>query len=568
MNDASPGRVASWFVTLGLALASALLFAIAWPPIGAWPAACVALAPFALACLQARSAWHLAIALLVAWSPAWLWLEWWIVQLTPPGLALLVVYCALYVVLAGILVRRFARAEATRRWPLAVLVPLAWVAVEFLRTTLVLGGYPWFQLGTALAGGPTGDALAAQSASLIGANGLSLLAAASGGALADLLRGREHRRRAILAFVAVALLHAANIGFGVWLVGQDGTRPGPRVLGLQTNLSVSNKIGWKPEDQVRDVRQFLFTTHDAVAERVARGETPDLVVWPETMVPGFGLEEQALDLLDRGGYYPRRAYADALARLHEAIHTPLLVGAGSYLGLRVEPELEEFRWDRHYNSAYLVTGAPPYRRYDKLVLTPFGEEMPLISRWDWLESRLLSIAAPGMRFDLDAGEAPVRFDIPFGGGQSARVATPICFEDTVPSLCRRLVYEGTTKVADLLVNLSNDGWFGWSATGRAQHVLHARLRSIELAVPMVRCVNTGLSVLIDDHGRVTAWIGTQAPGDSTIAGVLDAPTRLSDRSTPYGWLGDIGPWTALAGAAFLVVRSRRTGGTPTAAEAK
>ena len=105
------------------------------------------------------------------------------------------------------------------------------------------------------------------------------------------------------------------------------------------------------------------------------------------------------------------------------------------IGLRQDGD--RFRWDRQFNSAYLVgAGPPPYPRYDKVFLAPFGETMPYISNWDWLERALLSVGAAGMTFDLDRGGEPVRFDVPWQGG-SVRVATPICFEDAFPALCRR-----------------------------------------------------------------------------------------------------------------------------------
>jgi apolipoprotein N-acyltransferase len=195
--------------------------------------------------------------------------------------------------------------------------------------------------------------------------------------------------------------------------------------------------------------------------------------------------------------------------------------------------------------------------------------MPIISRSDWLEEKLLAFGAPGMSFDLVEGEGPVRFELTRPDGRTVRLATPICFEDTVGWVCRALVYEGGQRKVDLLVNLSNDGWFGWSDAGRRQHLLHARMRTIELGVPMVRSANTGLSVLIDRTGRVTAWLPEEAPapGRGSVAGTLAVTPQLvlaedGVPGTMYGRIGDLVAWIALAAAAVVVALARpRT--TPT-----
>jgi apolipoprotein N-acyltransferase len=553
----------------GWSLLAALLFVLAWPPIGWWWCAFLAPAPLAWCAVRAPSARRAALAVFLGQIPAWIVLEWWIRELTAAGFLALCLYCSAYAALVAALLHRVARSRRFGGWPMALLLPVVWAGVEFLRGTVVLGGYAWFQLGIALPGPPTSSAVVAQSASLFGTLWLSALAASVAGALVDLRRVRDGfpRRRAVVAVVVVALLQAANVAYGLWIVRSTATRPGPHILALQTNLSVSNKNAWSAHDQIRDVTGFAVDTVNAADDELLSGHAVDLVVWPETMVPGLGLEPDALRTLEAGNFAPGRYFLDLLLDVRGRVNAPLLVGAGSYLGLRSSESGKEWRWDRHYNSAYWIDGEMPFRRYDKLVLTPFGEEMPLISRWEWLEAKLVAWGAPGLRFDLDAGDAPVRFEIAYPSGPGgprdrvARIATPICFEDTVASLCRRLVYENGERAADLLVNLSNDGWFGTSHGGREQHVLHARICSIETATPMLRCVNTGLSVLIDDRGRVTDWIGAAtstgagapAPGDSTIRGALAATTHLTDRVTLASRVGDLWPWTALIATALLTL---------------
>jgi apolipoprotein N-acyltransferase len=186
--------------------------------------------------------------------------------------------------------------------------------------------------------------------------------------------------------------------------------------------------------------------------------------------------------------------------------------------------------------------------------------MPLISRWDWLEERLLAIGAPGMAFDLHAGERPVRFEIPFRGesGETrvARVATPICFEDSVPKVCRRLAFDRAGRRADLLVNLSNDGWLLDSQMAREHHVLHARGTALALRTPMLRAANTGLSVAIAADGRLTHRIGEGPAGEGERSGTLAVRPSLGTGTPLFARMGDTWPILSLGLLSVAVLLSR------------
>ena len=146
-------------------------------------------------------------------------------------------------------------------------------------------------------------------------------------------------------------------------------------------------------------------------------------------------------MLEDGGYFPGLFFGEIAHGIAERTGVPLLVGSPSYVGLREDGD--RWAWDDHFNSVYLVPptpiGATEPPRYDKLVLTPFGETMPGISHFEWLEQALLDFGARGMSFDLSAGETVTRFETPTSTGGAVRIATPICFEATVSWLCRRLV---------------------------------------------------------------------------------------------------------------------------------
>lgn len=560
MQASEPSRLAR-VPLVAWGLLSALLFALIWPPIGWWWCSFVAIAPLVLVARRARSARAAFLIAGLTQVPAWLLLQYWLVQLTPPGMALLVLYCSLYVGVFAVVLRRVDRV----RWPAAISVPIVWTAVEHLRTTLVLGGYPWFPLGLGLIGPETGDAPFGHAASLFGTPVLSFIAASVSGAVVDLVSRaapgstseapRSRFARAIGPLVAASLA-LADLLYGAYVLRSTAVVPGPRVLVVQTDLSVSNKEAWSRQDQERDFADFIRASYEGAELAMREGQPIDVVAWPETMVPGFGLEPEATAMLVREGLYPMSHYLDGLVSLSRAIRAPLLVGSAVYLGLTPDDATQRWEWTTHYNSAYLVDGTPPFQRYDKLVLTPFGEVMPLISRWEWLEQKLLSLSAPGMTFDLEPGAAPVRFEVAArGGGAPHRVVTPICFEATIASVCRQLCYQDGRRVADLMVNLSNDGWFGWNDAGRQHHVLHARLRTLELGVPMIRCANTGRSVAIEWTGRVSDEIPTLGSGTGTMTKPMTP--GLTNRSTLYGVVGDIWPWTTLAATAALLLVAGR-----------
>ena len=537
--------------TVIFAVLHAALFYAAFAPLNMWAMIFVAPAPLAWLALHARSMRRAAAVVLVTQVVLWLTVNAWMHDVTTLGHPALAIYLALYSVLFVWIVRAAARHSRFDRVPMSLLLPLVWTGVEALRGDIVFHGYPWFLLAH-----PAGEAAVfVQSADLLGAYLVSFIVAAVAGAIVDLMRwhaGQLPLRRAVaFAMIAVAI-QLANLAYGaVCLRPPAGATDGPTVLLLQTNLPQDNKTGWTFEAQVRDLVEFIEMT------RAAHADHPDvdLIVWPETMVPGYGLEEDTRATLSSFGLETRRGMADAVLGLSRELDTPMLVGAVASRGLTFEPDGEHLRpeRDRIYNSAYLIADGAIQGRYDKVFLTPFGETMPYISAWPWLEQRLLALGAAGMSFALDAAAEPRRLELAWSDGTCV-LATPICFEDTVARVCRDLVYAGG-KRADLLVNLSNDGWFGASDAGRWHHVQASRLRCVENRVPMLRCANTGLSVAFDAAGRLTAVAGGTTPALRRES-VLVATPRLDQRTTLYGRVGDVWPWICVVGSLVVPILTR------------
>lgn len=497
------------------------------------------LACFTVAAVGARSARVLLIAAYLIELLWWLAVQRWVVDVTAAGYPALCGVLAVWAVVLAWALRRFASRAPTARIPLWVVLPTTLVACDLLRGEFVLGGYPWYEAGQGIAGLSGFGNQVAQSADLLGVRGLTMVAAAIAGAIAEFARPDRLRPRRVAATAAgLAVVVAALLAYGSWRLGQSQHLPAlARALAVQTALPIDNKIGWTAERQVEDVAEFARATQEAV-ERCA--PPVDLVAWPETMLPGLGLDPETLEMAEREGYFPGRLFGDLAHTVARGAGAPLLVGSPSYVGLVADSG--RWRWDARFNSVYLVPPSLPDRteppRYDKIVLTPFGETMPLISRFEALERALLDIGARGMTFDLDAGSEPIRFEIRTAGGELVRVATPICFEATVASLCRRLVWEGGRRAADLLVNASNDGWLGSDDSARRMHLRLAALRAIENRTPMLRAVNTGFSAGIDSSGRVIAGLDGSPERLGTEAGWVLAEFARDDRVPPFAIIGD------------------------------
>jgi apolipoprotein N-acyltransferase len=536
-----------WIRPALLSALGSLLICLSVPPIGWWWLAAIAWAPLTLVAVEAsgnRDATRRAV--LVAFVVAlgrWMWLELWIREVSDAGWPALAIAMACF---DGLYAWAVARSEASptqARWPLAARTAVLLVGCEWFRGRVFLEGYPWFMPAQPLIEWP----LLVQGADLIGAAGMGLLPAALAGACADLVRVRRHPKRARIGAIATASLWLAAVAYGLArIAGMPEPAGVLRVLAVQTNVAQSNKDA---PDRVRQDRQFgrlLELTVEGLAAARRTGEPVDLVAWPETIVPGFGFERDAILLQKQRGLWPADQYVGPVEALAERAGVPILLGSGAFIGLRVEGD--RYAWDRQFNSGYLVRGPGDFDRVDKILLTPFGETMPYISKWKWLEQKLLDLGARGMQFNLNAGDAGRLLEVQ-GAAGVVRVGVPICFEDTVSRAVQAIVSAG--EGASALVNLSNDGWFGDYLPGRAQHEQAARWRTIEHRVPMVRVANTGVTAAFDSVGRRIA-----GPLPAGTEGLLRVELPVGSRGGLFTRTGDVASWTMLLGSILMVVRAR------------
>jgi apolipoprotein N-acyltransferase len=520
---------------------------LAGPPVNWWPLALFASLPLIWFLRRGTSRpGRDSLLLMAGVSPMWLLWEWWMADVTAVGFPFFILLQCSWTALFFVCARRLH--QLAPRLPWFAIVPFVWVAVEFFRGEMFLSGY-----AAALAPYPliNWPVLAAPSMWL-GVYFVSFMTILFACVLFEIAIGRGAARKTAVGILVLlaGLWSLAGYQLNQRPIGTDVVTPGI----VQTNLPQSNKLSWGIQEEIRDFQRFSDLT-----EQLAQSSPPpDMILWPETMVPGETLQKESVDALLATGLgfkipssdrvLPPDAFYRALLDLQALVEIPMIVGEEARVNMKIDlsGERPKSSWDARYNSAYLIdSGQVQPERYDKVRLTPFGETMPFISRWPWLQNRLLAIGAQGMQFDLNAGTALTVLPVPVSDDKVVRVVNPICFEVTVSDHCRQMVFEKGQRRADLIANLTNDGWFGNSDIAREQHLEIAQWRCIELATPMARAANTGISALIDSKGRILAR-GVEGSRHATqVDGILKGSLTLGAGPTLYARVGEVFPWSVL-----------------------
>ncbi len=512
-----------------LACLSGLLLSLAYPPADLGLAALVALVPFLVslegvgrggALARGYACGAVFFLLLLDWIPGVMHdygglpvaLSWLI-------LALLVFYLATYVALFAWLIA----ASWRRSGPLALaLAPIAWVALELARGRL-LTGFPWGLLGYS----QYRNTALLQAAAWGGIYAVSgLVMAANAGAALLVVRAGEARSRA----TAAALLALVGAGHITGLVAMRSAADASAdkalsVAAIQANIA--QDVKWDP------VRAASIVSDLARLTRQAAAGGARLIVWPESSSP-VSVRRPAAPGSGGAGVATDEAYVSFLGGLARDLHVDLIVGSVDYAPADAGVKA--------YNAAFVVgSDGVLGASYAKVHLVPFGEYVPLAEMLFFV-NRMVQGAigefAPGRRLE----------PLPTVAG---RTATFICYEAIFPELVRRLA----RRDAVLLVNITNDAWFGRSAAPQ-QHLAMAVARAAENRRPMVRAANTGISALIDPYGRIVA----RAPlmESAVLAGTL----RPRHDLTLYTRCGDVFAWgcvilTILQCAALRAAFSRQ-----------
>ncbi|NYT41066.1 apolipoprotein N-acyltransferase [Sphingomonas sp. R-74633] len=496
-----------------VALLAGFLSATGFAPLDLWPVT--------LACLAVllHLTWHapsLRSALLRGWvfgvghftlGNNWIQHAFDYQDKMPPVLGyfavvLLALYLAIYPAIAMGLAWRFAR-SVKARWnepdiAFVLAAAAAWILSEYLRGTLFTG-YPWNPMGVIWVPVPI-----AQLAGFVGTYALSGLTIVIAGAL-YLATQHQYRVPAII----VALLLVAGFALNPGQPVEDMTRPHVRVV--QPNIG---------QDGV-NLPDYAPRVLNKLADWSGQpGAVPRLVVWPEGMVNYFIEDGYPRDYYRQGDPRWVRGRIGALLGPRDRA----MVGGNALFFSGTELAGAG-------NSVWVVDPAGMLgARYDKGHLVPYGEYLPMRSLLAPLGLARLVMG------DVDFLPGPGPRNLPAEGFGEAGVA--ICYE---------IIFSGQivdpAHRPDFLFNPSNDAWFG--SWGPVQHLAQARLRAIEEGLPILRATPTGVSAIIDAHGRL---IGTVPAGQE---GAVEAPLPLPLPPTLFSLLGN---WLALiAGLASVVL---------------
>ncbi len=392
-----------------------------------------------------------------------------------------------------------------------LIVPALQVSVEFLGPAL----FPYYHGVSQYR-----TAWTFQIASVTGITGVSFLVFLTNCAVGEVIyRRRESGPFPLKPVAAAAVVWFANLGFGAWrthtVEAEMASWPTLRISQLQQDITMSERLqeGARPT-----MKRWLALTSKII------GQDMDLVVWPEGATP----------------YDPRGGrVGDLMGNVARNARAPVIFGGG-YRQPTTDPVTGK-QYNEHRNSIYQVDAKGNLLgRYDKMVPMPFGEYIPFSDTFPFLKD---IIEGPG---DFKPGDEPVHFQV----GDYA-VTTPICYEMILADFVQENLAD-----ADLMVNVTNDGWFG-DTMAPHQHAMLSAIRAIELGMPVYRLAYTGVSMVVSPTGRIS----DETAPYTEVARVVEVP--VGRVSTLYRSTGPVLPWfcVLLSVVAVLTV-SRRAPVTP------
>jgi apolipoprotein N-acyltransferase len=403
------------------------------------------------------------------------------------GVALLTLFEAFFFAVNG-LAFRFAVKRFPSWWP--VVFPAWWVLVEYAKCLGEIS-FPWNYIGYSI----TPLLPLSQLSAITGTYGLSFMVVLGNCLVFNLLRewtsGRPVRNQKFACAVFIIFLAACSTAG--WLRLHYSVPAGP-----QARLSLVQPV--------IDQNQWGNTSLDTSFEVIERLVTQAAVSRPEAII----LPESALLC-----YLARRpSLKNRVIAWSRRINIPLVLGA-----LHWEPSPPgSSREYLVYNTAFFLdTGTTGFQQYYKMKLVPFSEILPFQGIFPILSRVNLGQA------DFRPGTAPVTYAI----GDRIKGAPFICFDIIYPSFVR----SRATRQTNLLVQITNDGWFGRSS-GPYQHALYAQQRCIENGISLARCANTGISMFVDQYGRV---LKKTRLGERRI---LEGTVPLRRVPTLYSKIGD------------------------------
>ncbi|MBI9016057.1 MAG: apolipoprotein N-acyltransferase [Phycisphaerae bacterium] len=584
-----------------LMFVSALLMSLIYEPIGWSFLAWFGLVPWVIANVGTEKPKHAFFMNLGIWflyylaNLSWLW------NVTGPGLVGLAVYLGFYIVFSGWVVRG---AYLKRRWPMVLVLPVAWVAQEYLRA-VVLTGFPWLFISHS----QHNCLKLIQCCDIFGAYGVTFIVAMVNGFLCDLLlrplvaAPKSGQRKLKLttktSFVIVSAVVVVALFYGAFRIkqSQDTTTQGPLITVVQESIpQYVEESGQSSQD--------IFDKHyDISRQALSKDDKPMLVVWPETVINSdfnilptlsqeviddsisenietFRQSSGYTDLTEKEKQQQEQVIKDyfscpkkfdndlrSMARDNEVY---MLIGAAANdYDLKGE--------QLNYNSAFLYQpdGSKSDRRYDKMHLVPFGEVVPFKKSCPWLNRLLNSFTPYDYDYSLDYGQKAIVFEMS-RDQEAYKFGVMICYEDVTSEVARELtVSNDGKKRADFLLNITNAGWYvstdadqeqraagdyGKITTSaqHSQHLAQCRLRAVENRVGIARSVNTGISCFIKPDGslqaggKVTSLAEDPFDRQGQIGFVTDN-VYIDSRISLYSKIGDVFAIACVVATALILI---------------
>ena len=434
----------------------------------------------------------------------------WVNYVSSLGFTVLVLYLALYFAVFGLVFSPFTFHPSPFTF---LLIPSLWVALEYIRSHLFTG------FGWALLGYSQYRVLPIiQISDITGAYGVSfLIVLVNVGiyqtislSLENRKQKTENRKRILYSVLCLLSSVILVLTYGYYKLNQPVEGEGIKVAVVQGNIP--QKMKWDPQAREYILEKYSRLTGQALLKQ------PQLIIWPETSVPGY-LEDDP-ELLEKITSLSEQSWPAYLL-----VGTPQMVG----------------RQGKSYNSATLLLQGQVMQRYDKLHLVPFGEFTPcpaLFSRFSFA----------GLIGDFIPGEDYTVFDLEFEDS-TVSLGALICFEDVFGHLARRFVQKG----AQILVNITNDAWFEDSSEPE-QHLQASVFRAVENRVNLLRSANTGVSCFINPWGKILGRITDSAGRDVLVEGEKTQELQITSAYSFYTALGDLFCWLCIMVSCYSLFR--------------
>jgi apolipoprotein N-acyltransferase len=395
---------------------------------------------------------------------------------------------AVFSCIMHLLVRPYSRGTLPLFWQNALLLCTAagclWGILEWFRG-IFLTGFPWATLASAFVAVPQ----MLQAASVVGGTALGAFFACAACCSVHLCAGTLRCRR--LSVISVAILGIIAL-FGFYRTGSFSPQGEEYDVALiQGNIDQGQK--WLPEYQQGTADRYISMSQGA-ADKLK----PDLIIWPETSMPF---------------YFQEHALGDDIRRAVAGLGVPLLLGTPGYT---LGPQAGSYTT---YNRAYVLDKqGRDIGFYDKEHLVPFGEYLPSFLNLEFLQTMMQGVG------DFTPGKqtTPVRTG-------NLALGILVCYESIFPELAQQRVADGAT----LLVNISNDAWFGNTSAPR-QHLHLTAVRAVEQGRYIARCTNTGISAIIDPFGRMQETGPLFRP--AVVGGAVKSITKKTVYHLIYQWI--------------------------------